>query len=83
MFLCCMIDYDLLSPDLNRDLSRKEGLRGQPKLGVDSNSQILVSAVNCCQLPPFTRRFRLGFALLLGGYRINHHRVGVFKLILA
>ena len=41
-------DDDLLSPtkykvqipgggDLNRDLSRKEGLRGQPRPGVDSN----------------------------------------------
>ena len=26
-------DDDLLSPDLNRDLSRKEGLRGQPGRG--------------------------------------------------
>ena len=29
-------DDDLLSPDLNRDLSRKAGLRGHPRPGVDS-----------------------------------------------
>ena len=31
-------------------------------------------------LPPFTRLFRLGFALLRGGSRINHHRAGVLSL---
>jgi hypothetical protein len=30
-------DCDLLSPDLNRDLSGRGGLSGQPKRGVDSN----------------------------------------------
>jgi hypothetical protein len=39
----------MMSPDLNRDLSRKEGLRGQPRQGVDSNvsawSQLSVAAV--------------------------------------
>jgi len=30
-------------------------------------------------LPPFTLRFRLGFALLRGGSRINHHRAGVLS----
>ena len=33
-----VIDYDLLSPDLNRDLSGKEGVRGQPRSGGDSTS---------------------------------------------
>ena len=33
-----------------------------------------------CLLSPFTRRFRLGFALLRGGSRINHHRSGVLTL---
>jgi hypothetical protein len=33
-----------------------------------------------CQLPPFTRRFRLGFALLRGGSRINHHGGRVLAL---
>ena len=31
-------------------------------------------------LLPFTRRFRLGFALLRGGSRINQHRAGVLSL---
>ena len=30
-------------------------------------------------LSPFTRRFRLGFALLRGGSRIDHHRAGVLS----
>jgi hypothetical protein len=32
------------------------------------------------QLPPCTRRFRLGFALLRGGSRIRYHRAGVLSL---
>ncbi len=51
-----------MSPDLNRDLSGNEGLRGH------------------CLLSPFTRRFRLVFALLRGGSRINHHRARVLSL---
>jgi hypothetical protein len=31
-------------------------------------------------LSPFTRRFRLDFALLRGGSRINQHRAGVLSL---
>jgi hypothetical protein len=40
--------------------------------------QCLVAAI--CLLPPFTRRFRLGFALLRRGSRITHHRAGVLAL---
>ena len=34
----------------------------------------------CYLLLQFTRRFRLGFALLRGGSRIDHHRAGVLSL---
>jgi len=34
----------------------------------------------CILGPTFTQRFRLGFALLHGGSRINHHRAGVLSL---
>ncbi len=34
----------------------------------------------CYLLLQFTRRFRLGFALLRGGSRIDHHRSGVLSL---
>ena len=51
----CHDDSDLLSPDLKRDLSRKECLRGQPRPGVDFNvsacSQLSVAAVNTAVSP--------------------------------
>jgi hypothetical protein len=50
-------DDDLLSPDLNRDLSQKEGLRGHPRPGVDSNvsawSRLSVVAVHTAISPGF------------------------------
>ena len=66
-------------------LSRKEGssLRGQPRPGVDRRTEALTSVPGRGRLlSPFTRRFRLGFALLRGGSRIDkyHHRAGVLSL---
>jgi hypothetical protein len=59
------LSSDLFSPDLNRDLSGKEGLREQPRPGVDSNvsasSLLSVVAVNTAISPGFctsTRRFQ-------------------------
>jgi hypothetical protein len=63
----CDDDDDLLSPDLNRDLSRtrKEGLRGHPRPGVDFNvsawSRPSVFAVHTAVSPGFctpTRGFQ-------------------------
>jgi hypothetical protein len=58
-------DSDLLSPNLNCDQSRKEGLFGQPKPGVDSNvsawSRLSAAAVHTAVSPGFctpTRRFQ-------------------------
>ena len=50
-------------------LSRKEGLRRQPRPGVDSNVSAWSRPSVCVFIPaltPFTRRFRLGFTLLVG-----------------
>jgi hypothetical protein len=61
---------------------KKEGLRGQFKPGVDSNSnvsvcsQLTAAAVNTAVLPGVCTVH----ALLRGGSRINHRRAGVLSL---